>query len=85
MDIAIVLYEYFPDSKWELEGFDYEGLVWRSSDKKPSFQELLLYSGLLLQQRQEDEAALELRKLEIENKLSAIGISATDLKDLIGA
>lgn len=80
MDLASVLYEYFPDSRWELEGFDYEGLVWKSPDKKPSSKELLSYWDLLLEKRKNENKAIEQRKLEIENKLSAMGISVADLK-----
>jgi hypothetical protein len=40
MDIATILTNNYPGSEWYLNGDDYSGLTWLSSDKKPTKKEL---------------------------------------------
>ncbi len=40
MDIAIVLSKMRPNSIWSLNNNDYDSLVWKSKDPKPTYKEI---------------------------------------------
>lgn len=40
IDYAAVLFKYYPNDKWSLDGSAYSGLVWLSNTPKPSQKEL---------------------------------------------
>lgn len=84
MDIANVLAEYFPNTRWELSGFEYENLRWLDSSNKPSEKELSDLWISLLEKREKSKIDFEKRNQEIENKLSALGLSVDDMKTILG-
>lgn len=84
IDIASVLIQYFPESRWELEGFEYEGLNWLSDDQKPKESELSDLWVSLLSKRAQDQKMIEDKNKEIENKLLALGLSLDDMKTIMG-
>ena len=40
IDYALILSKNYPDSRWRMNGGDYEGLEWLSEDEKPTKKEL---------------------------------------------
>ena len=83
MDIAIILTHKFSGAKWNLDGDDYEGLVWLSeSPKKPTLATLTELWPIVQNELQaEVEAKLSARASALA-KLAALGLTAEEIAAL---
>jgi hypothetical protein len=81
IDYATILFTKYPDSRWTLNGDDYEGLTWLSDTPKPSKATL---DGLW------DEVIAELRAEKVAKAaqrqalLTRLGITEDEARLLLG-
>jgi hypothetical protein len=83
-DYALVLTKKFSGSIWELSGDDYENLIWKSDDTKPTKATL---DGLWAEVQQDiadAKAANDAKVLSAKNKLKALGLTEAEVTALVG-
>ena len=81
---ALVLTKKYPNSVWELSGNEYENLIWKSNDTKPTKATL---DGLWAEVQQDivDAKALnDAKVLSAKNKLKALGLTEAEVTALVG-
>ena len=82
IDYTKILQYKYPDSKWTLNGDDYDGLTWLSDTTKPS-KTVLDKLWLEVQQIIEAEAEAKIQaKVAAQAKLAALGLTVEDLTAL---
>jgi hypothetical protein len=82
IDYTKILQYKYPDSKWTLNGDDYDGLTWLSDTAKPSKTVLDKLWPEVQQMIQAEAEAKVQAKASAEAKLAALGLNANDLKAL---
>lgn len=78
---ALILTRKYPNSVWELSDNDYENIVWKSDDKKPTKKEL---DDLVSIVKKELETEKELELKARQTILDRLGITADELQTLLG-
>jgi hypothetical protein len=81
-DIIEALASLRPTSEWTLVGDNYSDLVWLSDDKAPTATEIEAEIAALPIRKQQAIQAEQAAKATAEAKLSALGLTAADLKAL---
>ena len=80
-DYAYVLTKKYPDSVWELSGDEYENLIWKSGDEKPTQKQLDDLAPIV----KADKAKADADKASARTALLAkLGITADEAKLLLG-
>lgn len=84
VDYTTILSRRFPDSEWTLNGESYDGLIWLSSDAKPSKDELdSMWSETLQMIVDEKQAKVDARQQALA-KLEALGLTPDEVTTLFG-
>lgn len=78
---ALILTRKYPNSVWELSDNDYENIVWKSDDKKPTKKEL---DDLVSIVKKELETEKELELKARQTILDRLGITTDELQTLLG-
>jgi hypothetical protein len=82
VDYAIILSRKFNGSQWELIGYDYAGLTWKSETPKPTKKQLDdLWAEVQAEIEAETQAKID-AKATAEGKLAALGLTTDDLRAL---
>lgn len=76
MDYATILTINYPNSEWYLNGDDYSGLTWLSSDKKPTKKELDDQREAVMKKIEDTQLAKKAARLAILEKL---GLTEDDI------
>jgi hypothetical protein len=84
MDIAIILTIEYPSSEWILNGDNYPGLTWLSSDTKPTEKELEQLWPLVKDKLRADEKAKIDDKASAISKLQALGLTLNEVEAAFG-
>jgi len=85
IDYTLILAINYPTAQWALSGDSYDGLTWFSDTPKPTQSELdALWESTQATQiaKQEAEVAAKASAL---SKLTALGLTADEVKALLGA
>lgn len=77
---ALILTRKYSNSVWELSDNDYENIVWKSDDKKPTKKEL---DDLVLIVKKELETEKELELKARQTILDRLGITTDELQKLL--
>lgn len=78
---ALILTKKYPNSVWELSDNNYENIVWKSDDEKPTKKEL---DNLVSIVKKELETEKELELKARQTILDRLGITADELQKLLG-
>jgi hypothetical protein len=82
IDLTFCITFLKPNSKFELNGNTYNGLIWLSDDEKPTEQELIaVWPKVVAAQQTKEQAKLQAR-LAAQAKLEALGLTVEDLQAL---
>jgi hypothetical protein len=82
VDYAIILSRKFNGSQWELIGYDYAGLTWKSETPKPTKKQLDdLWAEVQAEIEAETQAKID-AKATAEGKLAALGLTTDDFRAL---
>jgi uncharacterized protein YhjY with autotransporter beta-barrel domain len=85
IDYTQILILNYPSSQWTLNGDSYDGLTWLSDTQKPTQEEL----DALWESTQAAVAAKQQAKIAAKeaalSKLTALGLTADEVKALLGA
>ena len=82
IDYTAILSRRYKDDQWTLNGDDYEGLTWLSDSIKPTKKELDALWTDVEAEMQAEKVAKEQNKINAQNKLAALGLTADELKAL---
>ena len=77
---AYVLTKKYPNSIWELSDNDYENIIWKSDDTKPTKKELDDLAPVVKAEQEKDEQDLMKKRQTI---LDRLGITNDEFKTLI--
>jgi hypothetical protein len=80
MDIAQILSRKFPDNEWTLNGDDYAGLVWLSTNPKPTEKKLQDLWSIVQQEIIDEKSIKATAKAAL---LERLGISAEEADLLV--
>ena len=84
INYTLILSTNYPTSKWSLSGLSYDGLQWNDSSPKPTQAELdALWVPTQAAESAKQKAA-EDAKASALAKLTALGLTADEVKALIG-
>jgi len=78
---AYVLTKKYPNSIWELSDNDYENIIWKSDDTKPTKKELDDLVPIIKSEEKKDEQDLIKKRQTI---LDRLGITNDEFNALIG-
>lgn len=78
---AVVLTKKYPSSIWELSGNDYENIIWKSNDTKPTKKEL---DDLMSVVEKELETEKEVKAKARQTILDRLGITTDELQTILG-
>jgi hypothetical protein len=78
---AYVLTKKYPNSVWELSGNDYENLIWKSDDTKPTKKELDDLAPIVEAEQAKADADKQAARQALLDKL---GITNDEAKLLLG-
>ena len=81
IDYATILTRKYK-GEWTLNGDDYQGLTWLSDSKKPTKQELDSLWDTVKQEIEAEAQAKINAKATAEAKLTALGLTADEIKTL---
>lgn len=79
-DYAYILAKKYPNSLWELSGNDYENLIWKSNDPKPTQKELDDLAPIVKAEELKKEEARDRKRQEV---LDRLGITFEELKTIL--
>ena len=79
-DYAYVLTKKYRNSVWELSGDEYENIIWKSDDTKPTKKQL---DDLYPIVKAEEAKAEEARDRKRQEVLDRLGITAEELKTIL--
>jgi hypothetical protein len=85
MDFSEILFRKYPNSQWNLNGDDYEGLEWVSENEKPTESELIALWPLVQSDIKAEQDAKVVAKESVLTKLQALGLTEDEIKALVGA
>jgi hypothetical protein len=80
MDFSEILFRKYPNSQWNLNGDDYEGLEWISDDEKPTESELIALWPLVQSDIRAEQNAKVAARESVLTKLQALGLTEEELK-----
>ena len=84
IDYALILSKNYVGSRWELNGDSYEGLEWRDSLPKPTQSELdALWESTQATIEAQKQAEIAAKESAL-SKLTALGLTADEVKALLG-
>jgi len=83
-DYAVVLTNKYPNSVWELSGNDYENIIWKSDDTKPTKATLDGLWSSVQSEIADAKAANDAKVLSAKNKLKALGLTDAEVTALVG-
>ena len=81
-DYAYVLEKKYPNSVWELSGNEYENLIWKSNDKKPTQKQL---DDLALIVKADKAKADADKKVARQAVLDKLGLTADEIATLLNS
>lgn len=84
MDIATILTRKYPGKEWTLDGDAYAGLTWLSDGKAPSEKELADLWPVVQAEIVAEQEAREAAKVSAVEKLSKLGLTADEVRELFG-
>ena len=80
-DYAYVLSKKYPNSVWELSGDEYENLIWKSDDTKPTQKQLDDLAPIVKAEQAKADANKQAARQAVLNKL---GLTADEITVLMG-
>ena len=80
-DYAYVLSKKYPNSVWELSGDEYENLIWKSDDTKPTQKQLDDLAPIVKAEQAKADANKQAARQAVLNKL---GLTADEITALMG-
>ena len=80
-DYAHILTKKYPNSVWELSGNEYENLIWKSDDTKPTKKQLDDLAPIVKAEQKKAEQAIADKRQTI---LDRLGLTADEFKALLG-
>jgi len=84
IDYSLILVTNFLDKEWSLNGDSYDGLQWLDSSPKPTQAELdALWESTQAAVAAKEQAAKDAKASALA-KLTALGLTADEVKALIG-
>jgi hypothetical protein len=84
IDYTLILAINYPTAQWSLAGDSYEGLTWFSDTPKPTQAELdFLWESTQAQVAEQKTQAIAVKESALA-KLAALGLTADEIKALIG-
>lgn len=81
LEIVKALEYLAPKAEWVLSGDDYSKIEWKSSDRKPTLEEIEAEIAMIPTRENELKMAAEAKKSAV---LSKLGISEDELRAVIG-
>ena len=78
---AYVLSKKYPNSVWELSGNEYENLIWKSDDTKPTKKELDQLAPIVKAEQTKADADKAAARQAVLDKL---GLTANEISALLG-
>jgi len=84
IDYSQILTVNYVGSEWSLHGDLYDGLIWHSNTPKPTKSELDALWDITQQKILDQKQTAESAKQASFNKLAALGLTADDLKNILG-
>jgi hypothetical protein len=84
IDYSKILLKNYVGKQWTLNGDSYDGLIWLSDTPKPSQSELdALWESTQSAVAAQEQAAKDIKASALA-KLSALGLTADEIKALLG-
>jgi hypothetical protein len=84
IDYSKILLKNYVGKQWTLNGDSYDGLIWLSDTPKPSQSELdALWESTQAAVAAQEQAANDIKASALA-KLSALGLTADEIKALLG-
>ena len=80
-DYAYVLSKKYPNSVWELSGDEYENLIWKSDDTKPTQKQLDHLAPIVKAEQAKADANKQAARQAVLDKL---GLTADEVTALMG-
>ena len=80
-DYAYVLSKKYPNSLWELSGNEYENIIWKSDDTKPTKKQLDDLAPIVKAEQAKADADKQAARQAVLNKL---GLTADEVAALLG-
>ena len=80
-DYAYVLSKKYPNSLWELSGDEYENLIWKSDDTKPTQKQLDDLAPIVKAEQAKADADKQAARQAVLDKL---GLTADEVAALLG-
>jgi hypothetical protein len=80
-DYAYVLSKKYPNSVWELSGDEYENLIWKSDDTKPTQKQLDDLAPIVKAEQAKADAKKQAARQAVLDKL---GLTADEVTALLG-
>jgi hypothetical protein len=80
-DYAYVLLKKYPNSLWELSGNEYENLIWKSDDTKPTQKQLDDLAPIVKAEQAKADANKQAARQAVLDKL---GLTADEITALLG-
>ena len=80
-DYAYVLSKKYPNSVWELSGDEYENLIWKSDDTKPTQKQLDDLAPIVKAEQAKADADKQAARQAVLDKL---GLTADEVAALLG-
>jgi hypothetical protein len=84
IDYTLILTVNYPDAQWTLNGDSYDGLIWLSDTPKPTQAELdAFWESTQAAQIAKQQAEIAVKESAL-SKLTALGLTADEVKALTG-
>jgi hypothetical protein len=84
IDYALILSVNYAGSQWSLNGYSYDGLTWLSDTPKPTQAELdAFWESTQAAQIAKQQAEIAVKESAL-SKLTALGLTADEVKALTG-
>ena len=80
-DYSYVLSKKYPNSVWELSGDEYENLIWKSDDTKPTQKQLDDLAPIVKAEQAKADAKKQAARQAVLDKL---GLTADEITVLMG-
>lgn len=80
-DYAYVLTKKYPNSVWELSGNEYENIIWKSDDTKPTKKQLDDLAPIVKAEQAKADADKQAARQAVLDKL---GLTADEVAALLG-
>jgi hypothetical protein len=84
IDYAAILSRKYSESEWSLNGDEYSGLIWYSDTLKPSKATLDNLWPVVQEEIAAEKVTKETQTNAALAKLEALGLTAEDIKNIIG-